>query len=70
MSMPTVNTEQLLSPSQAAEIIGVTKRRVNQLCDEGKLGFRIGRLFFIPREQAKKFKRPPIGRPPKNGAEK
>ena len=64
--MATVNTDDLISPSDAAKIIGVTKRRVNQLCVEGKLGFRIGRVFMVPKEQARKFKRPPIGRPPKN----
>lgn len=75
--MPTVNTDDLLSPSEAAVIIGVSKRRVNQLCSEGKLGFRVGKLFFIEHKQAKAFKPTPPGRPrnpskngDKNGSKK
>ena len=63
--MPTVNTDKLLRPSQASKIIGVSTRRVVQFCSEGRIGFRIGNQFFIPEDQAKKFKRNPPGKPPK-----
>jgi excisionase family DNA binding protein len=42
------NTEDLLSTRQAADILGVSTRRVVQLADAGKLPFvrtSIGRLF-------------------------
>jgi predicted site-specific integrase-resolvase len=63
MQIPMVDTDKLLRPSQAAKIIGVSKSRVNRYCREGRLGFRIGDQFFIPIDQAKKFKAMPTGRP-------
>lgn len=61
--MPLTNTDKLLRPSQAAKIIGVSKRRVIQFCNEGRIGFRIGSQFFIHTDDAKKFKLNPPGRP-------
>lgn len=64
--MPTVNTEELLTPEKAAPIIGVTERRVQQYCEEGRLGMRIGRGYFITPEQARNFEANPTGRPKEN----
>ena len=73
--MPTVNTDKLLRPSQASKIIGVSTRRVIVLCNEKRIGFKIGNQFYIPEDQAKKFKPNPPGRPktekrPKKSAKK
>ena len=64
--MPTINTDNLLSPSAAARIMGVSKRRVQQFCAAGRLGFKIGKLYFIPKDEAKKFEPNPPGRPPED----
>jgi hypothetical protein len=66
MVMPIVNTDKLLSPSKAAPIMGVSTRRVHKYCEEGRLGLRIGRHYYIPMEQAKTFQPKANGRPPKN----
>jgi excisionase family DNA binding protein len=63
MAMPTIDTDKLLSPAQAAEIMGVSKRRVQKLCEEGRIGVRIVDRFYIDRDDAKKFRPNPPGRP-------
>lgn len=61
--MPTINTESLLTPSGAAVIMGLSRRRIQKFCEEGRLGFEIQGRYFIPKDQAKKFKPNPPGRP-------
>lgn len=62
--MATIDTKTLLTPAQAAPLMGVSLRRVQRLCADGRLGLRIGRTYFIPRDEAKKFRPNPPGRPP------
>ncbi len=61
--MPTVNTENLLTPSAAAKIMRVSTRRVQKLCEEGRIGLQIAGRYFIPRDDAKRFRPNPPGRP-------
>jgi excisionase family DNA binding protein len=61
-----MNTQaDFLSVEEAAAELGVTARRVRQICEQGQLGQRIGSVWAISRaalEQFKQAKRPP-GRP-------
>jgi plasmid maintenance system antidote protein VapI len=65
MIMSSINLADLLSTTDAAAIIGVSPRRVNKLCQDGRLGVRIGNQYFITKQEAKKFKANPPGRPKK-----
>lgn len=57
--------DEPLSVKDAAEIIGVSERRVRQFCAAGKLGKRVGpRMFVITRREAEAFAK--IERPPGN----
>jgi len=62
--MPAVDTESLLTPSQAARIMGISVRRVYQFCEQNRLSKTIiaGR-WFIRRDEARKFRPNPTGRP-------
>ncbi len=61
--MPTIDTATLLTPEKAAPIMGLSIRRVQKLCSDGRLGIKIGRGYFIPKDEAKKFRTNPPGRP-------
>ncbi len=61
--MATVNTEDLISTTEAAILIGVSERRVQQYCKNGRLGFKAGRNYLITRRDARKFKANPRGIP-------
>jgi transcriptional regulator with XRE-family HTH domain len=58
--------DQLLTVPQAAEILGLTARRVSKLCKDGRIGKRVGeKIYLILGRELKAFMampRPP-GRP-------
>ena len=60
-----MSTLDLLSPEEAAIVVGVSTRRIHQFCKEGRLGQRVGGVYVIPRKDAVKFaKKPrPTGQP-------
>ena len=64
-----VAIDDLLTPEQAAPIIGVAERRVQQYCEAGRLGFEVGagkvrKRYLITRADAESFEPMPTGRPP------
>lgn len=65
MEMALVNTDSLLTPSEAAPIVGVSRRRIQKLCQDGRLGCYIGGRWLIPKQEAVKFAKIPrqSGRP-------
>lgn len=66
MVMPTVNTESLLTPTEAADMLDLSERRVQRLCQEGRLGIMVGGRYLIPKQQVERFRKIPrrAGRPP------
>jgi excisionase family DNA binding protein len=40
--------DKLLTPKEAAERLGVSLRRAQKLCKDGRLGFRVGNRYVIP----------------------
>ena len=60
-----MSTIPLLSVAEAAERLGVSVVRVQQLCKAKRLGQLVGKVYVIPEEELKKFaKKPrPAGRP-------
>ena len=50
-----MNAEDFMTISQAAEKWGITIRRAQVLCSEGRIdgAFRIGRAWIIPKEAKK-----------------
>jgi len=63
MSMALVDTDKLLTPYEAAPIMDMSPRRVQKLCSEGRLGFKVGARYLITTKQAREFKANPPGRP-------
>ena len=58
--------DELLTTSKVAEIIGVSRQYVTQLCQRGQLACtKIGRDFLVRRADAEAFRPAPKGRPPK-----
>lgn len=60
--------DDLLTPGQVAEILGVSERRVQQYCLEGRLGSTFGagehrQRYIITRKDAESFAAGPTGRP-------
>lgn len=47
----------LLSTIEAAEVLELTRRRVQKFCEEGRLGFRVGGRYAIPFEELRRFKK-------------
>ncbi len=64
MELAIVDTDKLLTPTEAAIVIGVTTRRVQTLCKDKRLGLKIGNRYFIEKTEARKFRPNPPGRPP------
>ena len=54
-----------LTPEQVGERLGVTARRVQVLCSQGKLlgAIKIGRDWFIPEAALKSYTPGKVGRP-------
>lgn len=49
---------------EAAGIIGVHRSQISRYCTSGKLPARkVGNQWLIKRDDAKRFKRPPVGNP-------
>ena len=62
---------KLLSVIEAAERLGVSRIRVNQLIDEGRLpAQKVGRSFVIKESDLKFVAERKTGRPPKANDEK
>jgi excisionase family DNA binding protein len=51
-----MNTQEFLSVEEAAAELGVTARRVRQICEQGLLGQRIGSVWAISRRELNEFK--------------
>lgn len=65
------NQDRLLSVAEAAEILGVTRARVNQLVSGGRIpAQRIGRSFAIRQTDLKLVETRKVGRPPKKSSSK
>jgi hypothetical protein len=57
-----------ISLREAADIIGCTKRNAQNYVDAGQLpALKIDGFWLVLRREAKKFQRPPRGRPKKGG---
>jgi excisionase family DNA binding protein len=57
---------KILSVAEAAEKLGVTRRRVNQLIDKNRLpAQRVGRAFVIREDDLRLVENRQTGRPPK-----
>lgn len=57
-------TDDIISTAEAAEIIGVSVRRVVALCNGGKLpAQQVGRSWVIRRRDAENFQRGDVGWP-------
>jgi excisionase family DNA binding protein len=56
---------EFLSVEEAAAELGLTSRRVRQICEQGTIGQRVGGVWIIERRELEKFKRldRPRGRP-------
>lgn len=58
----------LVSVEEAADFLGVSKRRVQKLCEDERLGQKVGSVYVIPEDELRAFakvKRYP-GRPPQS----
>jgi excisionase family DNA binding protein len=55
----------MLTTAQAAKLLGVTDVRVRHLCQEGRLGSKVGRDWVITEEEIERFERKPPHRPKK-----
>lgn len=60
--------EDLLSPQQAAERLGVSLSRIHQFCQDGRLGQRVGGVWIIADSDLREFAKMP--RQPGRPAEK
>lgn len=64
--MAIVEMNELLSTSEAAQILGVSQRLIGRYCKQGRLGQIVSGRYLITRDEIRKFrkiKRHP-GRPP------
>jgi excisionase family DNA binding protein len=62
----TVSATELLSVPEAAERLGVSRWRVNQLIDGGRLpAQKVGRAYVIHTKDLELVRIRPAGRPPK-----
>jgi excisionase family DNA binding protein len=50
-----MNATGYLTTIEAAELLGVSERRVRKFCEEGRLGQRIGRIWAIAEVQVAQF---------------
>lgn len=57
--------KDLLTPKQAAEILGLSLSRVHKLAAAGRLGFKVGGRVLITRSELAEFKKlpRPVGNP-------
>ncbi len=54
-----------ITTDKAAQILGVSRRRVVQFCEQGRIGTRFGKSWLIDEQECRRFaRRPrPTGRP-------
>jgi len=57
-----MSTMPLLSVAEAAERLGLSRGRVQKLCQEGRLGQLAGNYYVILEDELRKFQKKP--RPP------
>jgi len=55
--------QQTRNATYTAEKLGVSLRTVQRLCKAGKLGFKIGKQFYITDHEIANFTPPVMGRP-------
>lgn len=66
-----MNREQYISTNEAAEVLGVTRQRVLQLIQDGRLkAERFANVYMIRRGDLEHIEERPMGRPPKPKGEK
>ena len=63
-----MSEKKLLTTSEVAERLGVTRWRVNQIIQSGKLkAAKFGQIYLINEDDLKEvLERPKVGRPPKS----
>jgi excisionase family DNA binding protein len=56
---------RMMSVAEAAEELGLSVRRVRDLCRQSRLGHQVGRAYVITAEELREFKKKPRrpGRP-------
>jgi excisionase family DNA binding protein len=52
-----------MSTAEAAKRLGVTVRRVQKLCESGRLGIKVGGRYLITATQLDTYSPGPVGRP-------
>jgi excisionase family DNA binding protein len=59
---------KLLTTAEAADRLGISEVRIRQLCQDGRLGRKIGRDWLFTAEEVESFRRQsrPTGRPAKD----
>ena len=63
---PTMRFDELVTVLEAADMLGVSRRRVNKLIETGRLDAeKRGGAWFIPRHMVTTLERRTAGRPPK-----
>lgn len=61
----TIKNQTLLTLRECAEIVGVTKRRIQQFVEDGRLrATKIGNMYHVDRKELKRFQK--IARPAGN----
>lgn len=62
-------SDTLLSVREAAEVLGLSRQRVQRLCLQGRLGRKVGTAYVITAVELSAFRRRPRkpGRPVKSG---
>jgi excisionase family DNA binding protein len=45
----------MMNTTEAAKMAGLSVRRVQRLCQQGRIGVRFGRYFYIAEEEMKTF---------------
>jgi len=60
-----MNLSDLLTPTQAAERLGLSLSLIQRYCRQGRLGQRVGGRWLITPEQLAEFERQPrrVGKP-------
>jgi len=68
---PEEAADDLIPTSEAAEILGISTRRVTQLIKDERLPYamKVGRSFLIRRGDLRLVEERPVGRPPNEKGE-
>ena len=66
-----IGTNDYITTNEAANELGVTRQRVLQLIQDGRLkAEKFANVYMVPRGALSKIEQKPMGRPPKASAEK